>query len=207
MRPHHQLGVFAVVSFLGVNGCQLVSGVDTIEYSANPGGAGGRAQATTTGQNATAASNSTSTGSGMASSASGTGGATPCGDGKCGPGESTCTCKTDCADKSQANNGCCETSEPAVSQDCGPIFFCNHDGVCSSYESCDHCDDCGCSAPGDCPAAACAKDCAHNAECGVMSGSSSSGGSGTPVCCQCSKGPAVCVPQYPCSNMACSTLP
>lgn len=201
MQRHRYILSGAVAALVILGGCQLVSGVDTIEYVGGAGLGGGGAGSRSSSSTSTNTSTTNATTAVVASSGSGSGG--PCGDGTCSAGESACTCAPDCTNQpGTPANGCCEAMEAATSSDCALPVLCDHDMMCEAGESCSHCDDCGACPNAGPGCAACRADCNEAFEC-MMTGSASSG-MGPPVCCKCGANPVtVCQP----SSYHCGYLP
>lgn len=201
MRRYRSLFGLLVAGGVVSGGCQLLSGVDTIEYVGGAGLGGGGAGSRTGSSQSTNTSASTTDGATAMVASSGSGG--PCGDGACSAAESACTCAVDCAGKPGAPaNGCCEPTEAATSGDCALPILCDHDTTCEAGESCSHCDDCGGCPNAGVGCAACRADCDEAFECGLSGSSSSS--MGPPVCCKCGGNPVtVCEP----SSYHCGYLP
>lgn len=185
MRPLHALVLVGAVPVLVVAGCQLVTGVDTIEYATGTGGASSGVTGVSA-QSSTGATMS-STAESSSSSSMGTGGG--CGDGTCDLAkENACNCRDDCPNPPpKADNGCCEVTELAAA-DC--VFPCDHDKVCDVGESCDHCDDCGVDSHGIHPPQ-CAPSCTDQGQCGGA----------VLKCCECPDVGGVCTEFMFCQNI------
>ncbi len=168
------LGMAAVAAF---GGCQLVSGVDDVQYEEDGSGAGTTAaESTATAASTTAAAGMGGAGGSMSSSQPTTTTAammtttttmstgttmSPCnGNGRCDENENVCICPDDCADGrvgAACDDGCCDprvdmSSCGGFDPDCEMVPECNLNSgeqACMTSEmNCSNCTMCNCQQAG-----------------------------------------------------------